>query len=97
MITAEQQISPEFQVLLRIHEYNLRDEPVWFSKLAESLNSEMDQHTISTILDKADDMCLIEWDWSNIDGLWVRSVRIDRDFEGFIHGLYNSTKEAEAR
>ncbi len=84
-------ISNDFLVCLRIYEYNLRNEPVWFSKLAESLKDIMDCPTVSKSLDKADDICLIEWEWVKIDGKWTRCVKIDSDFEGFIKGLYQST------
>lgn len=86
-------ISTDFQILLRIHEYNLRGEPVWFTNLAESLEGVIDRLTVSKTLDKADDCCLIEWEWIKVDGKWTRCVKIDRDFEGFIHGLYTASHE----
>lgn len=84
-------ISDEFRVCLRIYEYNLRNEPVWFSKLADSLKDDMCCATVSLCLDRLYDCCMIDWDWLSVDGKWTRCVKVDSDFEGFIKGLYQSS------
>ncbi len=63
MITKEQIFSNDFQVCLKIYEFNQRNEKIWFNKLVKEMNGTPTQLTISKSLDKLFDRGVIDGEW----------------------------------
>lgn len=89
MDTAGQVISDDLQVCLKIYEYNLREEEIWFNKLVKEMDGSPTQHTISRSLDKLFDRGMIDGEWKKVDGCWTRTLNVTGEFTGFIKGLHN--------
>ena len=85
-----QVISDDLQVCLKIYEYNLRREKIWFNKLVEEMGGSPTQRTISKSLDKLFDRGMIDGKWEKVDGCWTRTLNVTGEFTGFIRGLHNT-------
>lgn len=87
--------SNDFQVCLKIYEFNQKGEKIWFSKLVKEMKGKPTQSTISKSLDKLFDRGMIDGDWEKVDGSWTRTLKITGEFTGFVKGLYNVAKDLE--
>lgn len=95
MVTKEQIFSNDFQVCLKIYEFNQRNEKIWFNKLVKEMNGTPTQSTISKSLDKLFDRGMIDGEWEKVNGCWTRTLKVTGEFTGFVKGLYNVVKELE--
>ena len=84
-------LSAELKVACEIYKYNLRGEPVWYSKLVKSLDSKKLDRDI-------DDTIAALFGWGMIcnnrvetdDGKAERAFTISRDIEPIVSDLYNA-------
>lgn len=83
----------DFQVCLKIFEFNQRGERICFTKLVNEMKGT--PFPISKSLDKLCDRGLVRCQWEKKDGCWMRCLHITDDFRGFIEGLANVRKVKE--
>ena len=95
MVKKEQVFSNDFQVCLKIYEFNQKGEKIWFSKLVKEMNGTPTQSTISKSLDKLFDRGMIDGEWERVDGYWTRTLKVTGEFTGFVRGIYNVSKDLE--
>lgn len=79
--------SIEFRVAVRVLEYNLSGEPIWFTKLIDDMNS--NHHDISIALDKLNDCGILYSLWKKIDGYWEHTLHIEESMIPFVTGIKN--------
>ncbi len=89
MAVATRVFSDDFQVCLKIYEFNRKNEKIWFKKLVEEMDGVPTGPAISKSLDKLFDRGMIDGEWENVDGCWTRTLKVTGEFTGFIKGLYN--------
>lgn len=53
-------LSDEFKVAAEIYRFNLREQPIWFTKLAEELKSEMSPSTVLRALNVLSDWGIVK-------------------------------------
>ncbi|MDR3075289.1 MAG: hypothetical protein LBU30_04545 [Candidatus Methanoplasma sp.] len=84
-------ISNDFRIASEIRLYNMKDEPIWFNKLADifgdSGNDKMARSTMSKNIDKLFDFGIITGDWEKIEGSWVRVFKVSGEAESLIDGI----------
>lgn len=80
-------VSIEFRVAVRILEYNLSGEPIWFAKLIDDMNS--NYHEITIALDKLNDCHILRSLWEKKDGYWVDTLHIEKSMIPFVTGIKN--------
>lgn len=97
MVSKEQVFSNDFLVCLKILEFNLENEKIWFSKLVKEMNGTLAQSTISKSLDKLSDIGMIEGEWEHADGCWMRTLKVTDESLGFVRGLYNVCNGMDGR
>ena len=95
MLQKEQVLSNDFLVCVKIYEFNIKEEEIWFSKLVKAMNGTPSQSTISKCIDRLFDRGMIDGDWKKVGDRWTRTFRITGEFEGFVKGLYDVTEECE--
>ena len=83
----------DFQVCLKIFEFNQRGERICFTKLVNEMKGT--PSPISESLVKLCDSGLIRCQWDKKDGCWTMCFHITDDFRGFIEGLANVRKVKE--
>ena len=68
----------DFEVAVKIYNYGIKEEPVWFTKLVQDFDREdgMSRMTVSRNIDKLFDLGIISGDWEKVDGKWVRTFKI---------------------
>lgn len=87
-------LSDDFLVCVAIHEHHIKNEKVWFGKLAEEMDGVLNRVAVSRALDRLSDRGMIEGRWDEIDrGRWAFTFNIDEDFEGFVESLYDVSSE----
>ena len=84
-------LSSDFIVFLKIYEYNLKNELIWFSKLRHALEGEVEN--VSKYLDYLCDIGMIEFHWEQIEGKWTRCFKIIDEMEPFAKVLYKNSIE----
>ncbi len=82
-----EKLTNDFAVAVKIFEYNSREEPVWFAKLANDFNSVMSRVTVSKNIDKLFDLGIINGSWTKIDGKWVRTFEIAGEANALIASI----------
>ena len=83
-----QRLPNDFEVAVRIFEYNEKDEQVWFSRLVEDLDGRMSRSTISKNIDRLSDLGIITGEWERTeDGRWIRTFRITGEASGLIRSI----------
>ena len=86
-------LSADFLVFIKIYEYNLKNEPIWFSKLRHVLEGEVEN--VSKYLDWLCDVGMIESHWDMFDGKWIRCFKVTDEMEPFAKVLYNNSIESD--
>ena len=77
-----------FDILVRILDYNLRKENIWYGKLKERYGNIYP--TLSKNIDQAFDLGMLEATWEQIDGVWTRCLKISDDIYPLIYSIYNN-------
>lgn len=95
MVSKEEVLSKDFQVCLKIYEFNHKGEDIWFSKLVREMEGMSAQSTISKSLDRLFDLGMIDGEWTTVDGRWTRTLKVTGEFTGFVDSLYNAMKSCE--
>ena len=85
-----EKLPSDFEIAVRIYEYNSRNEGVWFTKLVEDLEGRISRATISKNLDQLFDLGIISGEWENLNGKWVRTFRISGEASGLISSIAKS-------
>ena len=86
-------LSSDFIVFLKIYEYNLKNEPIWFSKLRHVLEGKVE--SVSKYLDYLCDIGMIESHWEQIEGKWTRCFKVTDEMEPLAKVLYNNSIESD--
>ena len=84
-------LSADFLVFVKIYEYNLKNEPIWFSKLRHVLEGKVEN--VSRYLDRLCDVGMIETQWDMFDGKWTRCFNVTDEMEPLAKVLYNNLIE----
>ena len=82
-------LTKDFMIAVRIYEYNVLDEPVWFARLVKEFEDAgtMDHVTVVKYTRKLFVLGIIYDKWVNIDGKWVRTFRIDENALSMIRSI----------
>lgn len=80
-----------FEILVRILDYNLRKENIWYGKLKEKYGNIYPN--LSKNIDQAFDLGMLEATYEQIDGMWTRCLKISDDIYPLIYTIYNKNKE----
>lgn len=78
-------------VFIKIYEYNLKNEPIWFSKLRQGLKGEV--KNVSKCIDWLFDVGMIDAQWDMFDGKWTRCFKVTDEMEPLAKALYNNSIE----
>jgi hypothetical protein len=71
------ELTKEFEIACRIHDYTERGEMVWFTKLVDDLDGKMSRVTVSKYIDILFDLGMINGEWKQTeDGKMVRAFTI---------------------
>ena len=92
MINKNSVLSKEFLVCIKIYEYNQKNKPIWFSELVKVMKGTLSQATISKCIDVLFDRGMIDAEWTDANGRWVRALKITGEFTGFVKGLYEAVE-----
>lgn len=84
-------LAQEEKIALEIYRYNYDiKESIYFSKLTEIFDGRISRATISKIIDKLFDLCMIYAEWEEVDSKWVRSLHISEgEYKKYFEMLYN--------
>lgn len=85
-------MSSDLRVAIRIYEYNIKREPIWFSKLKENLKEDVPEPKLSAGLDYLHDIGIVIDSWEKIDDKWTMTYRISEDAKGLISSLASTMK-----
>lgn len=85
--------SADFLVFIKIYEYNLKNEPIWFSKLRHVMEGEVEN--VSKYLDYLFDIGMIEAHWDQFEGKWTRCFKVTDEMEPLAKVLYNNSIECD--
>jgi hypothetical protein len=88
-------LSDEFAVCVKIYEFNMSGEDVWFGKLAEAMGGSPPRSAVSRCIDRLSDRGMIEGEWKRVGERWAYAFRVSEEFEGFARGLCNVTVETD--
>ena len=82
-------LSKDLVIAVRIYEYNLLDEPVWFARLVKEFEDAgiMSRATVAKYTRKLLFFGIIGDEWVNIDGKWVRTFAIDENALSLIESI----------
>ncbi len=82
-----EKLPSDFEIAVRILDYNKKNEPVWFTKLVDVFDKRISRATVSKNLDQLFDLGIISGDWEKIDGKWVRTFRVSGEATGLISSI----------
>lgn len=85
-------LSKDLRICVAIYEHNLKNEPVWFSRLVTELEADVSRSTISKSIDKLFDLGIIDGNWEKVDGKWTRVFKIAGEAEDLVKKLYEETR-----
>jgi len=80
-------MSSDLRIAIRIYEYNVKKEFIWFSKLKESMKEDVPYPALRAGLDYLHDIGIVVDSWEKIDDQWTKTYRISEDAEGLISSL----------
>ena len=80
-------MSSEFRIAVRIYEYNIKKEFIWFSKLKESMIGDVSEQQLNSGLDRLHDLGIVSDAWEMIDDQWTKTYWISEDAKGLISSL----------
>lgn len=72
----EVNIAPELAIGVEIYRHNMNHKPIHFSMLLEIFKDIYCRKTVNRALDKLFDLCMVDAEWKELDGLWVRDLYI---------------------
>lgn len=85
MITNKSELSSDFKVAIYINNCNLRNEPVWFSKIVQE--TDLPRQKISVALDRLFDLCILDGEWERVNGNWTRTFRVTAPMNHYFEAL----------
>ena len=68
--------SADYLIACVIAESERMDESIWFNRLESVLGPMLSRETISKNLDKLFDYGIVNGIWTDVDGIWVRTLHI---------------------
>ena len=80
-------MSSEFRIAVRIYEYNIRKESIWFGKLKESMKGDVSEQQLNSGLDRLHDLGIVSDEWEKIDNQWTKTYKITEDSKDLISSL----------
>lgn len=82
-----EKLPSDFEIAIRIYNYNRAGESVWLKKLVDDLDKKISRVTISKNLDQMFDLGIISGEWEKIDGKWVRTFKISGEATSLISAI----------
>lgn len=79
--------------LAKIYDVNIvKKEPVWFTKLVESLKDILSRGQVSRSLDKLYDLGLINMQYQKFDNTWTCTITVSSIAKAFAREMYEKEK-----
>ena len=82
-----EKLPSDFEIAVRVYNYNCMGEPVWLKKLVDDLDKKISRVTISKNLDQLFDLGIVSSEWEKIGGKWVRTFRISEEAISLISAI----------
>ena len=82
-------LTKDFMIAVRIYEYNVLEEPVWFARLVKEFEdaSIMSRATVAKYTRKLFVLGIIYDKWINFDGKWVRTFKIADNAQSLMESI----------